>query len=103
MIPIKLYKKIFFLVNIKMSNINQNNEIEYITNEISLLEDRLRINEKSKNQFKNVLTRIKRLRLKQGQRANLSETKKIKKILRDIFKNKIKNIGKKGRSTKKCT
>ena len=38
-----------------MPNINQNNEIEYINKEISLLEDRLKINEKNKNQFKNVL------------------------------------------------
>ena len=39
-----------------MPNINQNNEIEYINEEISLLEDRLKINEKSKNKFQNVLT-----------------------------------------------
>ena len=29
-----------------MSNINQNNEIEHINKEISLLQDRLKINEK---------------------------------------------------------
>ena len=62
-----------------MSNINQNNEIENINKEISLLEDRLKINEESKNQFIDVLMRMKRLRLKQGQRTNLSETKKVKK------------------------
>ena len=44
-----------------MSNINQNNEIENINKEISLLEDRFKINKESKNQFKNVLRRIKRL------------------------------------------
>ena len=77
-----------------MPNINQNNEIEFINKEISLLEDRLKINEKSKNQFQNVLMRIKRLRLKQGQRKKISETKKIQNILKDIFKNKIKNIKK---------
>ena len=44
-----------------MPNINQNNEIENINKEISLLQDRLKINEKSLNQFKNVLMRIKRL------------------------------------------
>ena len=44
-----------------MSNINHNNEIENINKEISLLQDRLKINEKSLNQFKNVLMRIKRL------------------------------------------
>ena len=78
-----------------MSNINQNNEIENINKEISLLEDRLKINEESKNQFKNVFMQIKRLQLKQGQRTNLSETKKIQKIFKGIFKNKIKNIKKK--------
>ena len=74
-----------------MPNINQNNEIEYINKEISLLEDRLKINEKSKNQFQNVLMRIKRLRL----RKNLFENKKIQKMLKDIFKNKMKYIKKK--------
>ena len=69
MIPIKLLKKkICFVHSINMPNINQNNEIEFINKEISLLEDRLKINEKSKNQFQNVLMRIKRLRLKQGQK-----------------------------------
>ena len=78
-----------------MPNINQNNEIEYINKEISLLQDRLKINEKSLNLFQNVLTRNGRLRLKQRQRTNLSETKKIQKILKDIFKNKINYIEKK--------
>ena len=73
-----------------MPNINQNNEIKHINEEISLLEDRLKINEKSKNKFQNVLTRIRRLRL----RKNISENKKIQKILKDIFKNKIKYMKK---------
>ena len=77
-----------------MSNINQNNEIESINKEISLLQDRLKINEKSLNQFQNGLTWIGRLQVKQGQRTNLSQTKKIQKILKDIFKNKIKYIKK---------
>ena len=34
-----------------MSNTKQNNEIEHINKEISLLQDRLKINGKSKNQF----------------------------------------------------
>ena len=34
-----------------MTNIKQNNEIENINKEISLVQDRLKINEKSKNQF----------------------------------------------------
>ena len=77
-----------------MPNRNQDNEIEYINKEISVLEDRLKINKKSKNKFQNVLMRIKKLRLKQGQRKNISETKKIQNILNDIFENKIKNIKK---------
>ena len=38
-----------------MPNINQNNEIEYVNKEISLLQDRLKINEKSLNRFQNGL------------------------------------------------
>ena len=56
--------------SINMRNINQNNEIEYINKKISLLQDRLKINEKSVNQFQNVLMRIKRLRLKLGQKKD---------------------------------
>ena len=82
--------------SIKMPNINQNNEIEYISKEISLLQDRLNINEKSLNQYQNVLTRIGRLRLKQGQRTNLSETKKNTKNIEGYIQNKIKLIKKKG-------
>ena len=85
-----------------MPNINQNNKIQNINKEIRSLQDRLKINEKSLNQFQNGLTRIGIIRIKQGQRKNLSLTKKIQKILKDIFKNKIKYI-KKGWSTKKCT
>ena len=59
-----------------MPNTNQNNEIENVNKEISLLQDRLKINEKSLNQFKNGLRRIERLRLKQEKKANLSKTKK---------------------------
>ena len=77
-----------------MPNISQNNEIEHINKEISLLQDRLNINEKSLNQFQNWLMRIGRIRAKQGQRTNLSQTKKIQEILKDILKNKIKHIKK---------
>ena len=80
--------------SIKMPNINQNNEVESINTEISLLQDRLKINEKNLNQFQNGLTRIGRLRLKQVQKTNLSLIKKIQKILKDIFKNKINYIKK---------
>ena len=78
-----------------MSNINQNNEIEIINKEINLLKDRLKINKESKNQFQNVLTRIGKIQINQGQRTNLYETKKVQKIFKNIFKNKIKNIEKK--------
>ena len=75
-----------------MSNIRQNNEIEHINQEISLLQDRLNINEKSLNQFQNWLMRIGKIRVKQGQRTNLSQTKKIQEILKDISKKNIKHI-----------
>ena len=58
-----------------MPNTNQNNEIESINKEISLLQDRLKINKKSPNHFKNGLRRIGRLRLRQGQKTNLSKIK----------------------------
>ena len=45
-----------------MSNINQNNEVESINKEISLVKDRLKINEKSLNKFQNGLGLIGRLR-----------------------------------------
>ena len=47
-----------------MSNISQNNGIESINKEVSLLQDRLKINEKSLNQFQNALTRIGKIRIK---------------------------------------
>ena len=43
-----------------------------------------------------MLTRIGRLRLKQGQRTNLSETKKNTKNIEGYIQNKIKLIKKKG-------
>ena len=62
-----------------MPNINQNNEIESINKEISLLQDRLKINEKSLNQFKNGLRRIGRLRLREVKRQIFLKPKKCKK------------------------
>ena len=81
--------------SINMPNISQNNKIEHINKEISLLQDRLQVNEKSLNQFQNGLMRIGRIRVKQGQKTNLFQTKRIQKIVKDIFKNKIKHIKKK--------
>ena len=77
-----------------MSNINQNNEVESINKEISLVKDRLKINEKSLNQFQNGLRLIWRLRIKQGKKTNLFKTKKIQEALRDIFNTKIKTFKK---------
>ena len=62
-----------------MPNTQQNNihnEIKQINKEINLLQDRLKKNEKSQNQFQNGLMQIKRIRVKKGQRTNLSQTKK---------------------------
>ena len=78
-----------------MPNISQNNKIEHINKEISLLQDRLQVNEKSLNQFQHGLMQIGRIRVKQGQKTNLFQTKRIQKIVKDIFKNKIKHIKKK--------
>ena len=77
--------------SINMPNTKQNNEIEHINKEISLLQDRLKINEKSLNQFENGLMRTGRIRVKKGQTTNLSQTKKIQNILQ----NKITQIKKK--------
>ena len=74
-----------------MSNISQNNGIESINREISLLRDRLKINEKSLNQFQNGLKQVGRLRLKQGQKI-ISGTEKMQEILKSIFESKIKQF-----------
>ena len=66
--------------SIIMSNTKQNNEIEHINKEISLLQDRLKINGKSKNQFQNGLMEIGRILVEQRQKTNLSQTKKIRTI-----------------------
>ena len=75
-----------------MSNLQQN-EIEQINKEINLLQDRLKKNEKSQNQFQNGLMHIGRMQVKKGQRTDLSQTKKIQNIL-NILKNKIEQIKK---------
>ena len=69
-----------------MSNTSQENRIGNINKEISLLQDRVEIKEKSLYQFKNGLRRIGRLQLKQGQKRNLSKTKKMQQALKDIIK-----------------
>ena len=47
--------------SINMSNISQNKEIEHINKEMSLLQDRLKINEKNPDHFKDRLMQIKRI------------------------------------------
>ena len=80
--------------SVNIPDISQNNEIEHINKEISLLQDRLKINEKSLNQFKNRLMQIRRI---QGQRTNFPKAEKTYlEISKDILKNKIKHIKKKG-------
>ena len=62
--------------------------------EIDLLQDRLKKNEKSQNQFENGLMHIGRIRVKKGQRADLSKTKKIQNIVNNILQNKLEQIKK---------
>ena len=82
-----------------MPNINQNNKIRTINKEKSIAQDSLKRNKKSLSQYKVGLRKIGRLRVKQGQKANLFKTKKVQEAFRDIFSTKIKTIKKKN---KKC-
>ena len=80
-----------------MPNTQQNNiqnEIEHINKEVNLLQDRLKKNVKSLNQFQNGLIHIRRIRVKKGQTTDLSQTKEIQNIVKDILQNKIKQIEK---------
>ena len=77
-----------------MPNTQQINEIEHINKEINLLQDRLKKNEKSQNQFQNGLMHVRKTRVKKGQRTDLSQTKEIQNIVKDILQNKIKQIEK---------
>ena len=84
------------MYSINMPNTQQNNiqnEIKQINKEINLLQDRQK-NEKSLNQFQNGLIHIRRIRVKKGQRTDLSQTKEIQNIVKDILQNKIKQIEK---------
>ena len=77
-----------------MQNLQQNNEIEHINKEIDLLEDLIKKNEKSENQFQNWLMQIRRIPVKKGKSMDLFQTKKIQNIVRNIFQNTIKQIKK---------
>ena len=59
-----------------MPNTQQNNKIEHINKEIDLLQDRLKKDEKSQNQFQNGLMQIAKIRVKKGQKTSFSQTKK---------------------------
>ena len=80
---------------INMPNLQQNNDIGHISKEINLLQDLIKKNEKSQNQFQTGLMQIGRIRVKKGQRTNLPQTKKIQNIVKNIFQNKIKQVKKK--------
>ena len=82
------------MYSINMPNLQQNNEIEHINKEINLLQDLLKKNEKSQNQFQNELMQIRRIRVKKRKKSDLSQTKKIQNIVKNIFQNKIKKIRK---------
>ena len=80
-----------------MPNTQQNNiqnEFEQINKEMKLLQDALKKNGKSLNQFQNGLMHIRRIRVKKGRRTDLSQTKEIQNIVKGILQNKIKQIEK---------
>ena len=58
------------------------------------MQDLLKENEKSQNQFQNGLMQIGRIQVKKGQRINVSQTKKMQNIVKNIFQSKIKQIKK---------
>ena len=77
-----------------MPNTQRNNEIEHINKEINSLQDRLKKKEKSLNQFQNGLRHIRKIWVKKRKRTDLSQTKTIQNIVKDIVQNKIKQIKK---------
>ena len=86
-----------------MPNNQQNSKVEHINKEINLLQHLLKKNEKCQNQFQNGLMQLGRIRVKKGQRTNLSQTKKIQNIVKNIFQNKIKQIKKNANLRQKYT
>ena len=82
------------MYSINMPNTQQNNEIEHINKKINLLQDRLKKKEKNLNQFQNGLRRIRKIQVKKGKRTDLSQTKKVQNIVKDIVQNKTKQIKK---------
>ena len=82
------------MYSINMPNTQQNNEIEHINKKINLLQDRLKKKEKNLNQFQNGLRRIRKIQVKKGKRTDLSQTKKVQNMVKDIVQNKTKQIKK---------
>ena len=70
----------------------QQNEIEQIKKEIALLKDWLKKNEKIQNKSKDGLMHIEKIRVKKQQRTDLSQTKKIQNIVKNILQKKIQQI-----------
>ena len=58
------------------------------------MQDLLKKNKKSQNQFQNGLMQIGRIQVTERKRTDLSQTKKIQNIVKNIFQNKIKQIKK---------
>ena len=59
-----------------MPNKKQNNEIEHINKEINSLQDLIKKNEKSQNQFQNGLMQIGRIRVKKGKSTHFFSNQK---------------------------
>ena len=57
---------------------NIQNEIEQINKDLNLLQDRLKKNEKSRNQFQNGLKQIRRIRVKKDKGRVFLKPKKYK-------------------------
>ena len=64
--------------SMNMPNTQQNNEIEHINKEINLLQDRLKKNEKSLNQFQNGLMPLRSIRVKKDKGHIFLRSKKYK-------------------------
>ena len=69
-----------------MLNLQQNNEIEHINKEINLLQDLLKKNEKSQNQFQKLVNaNRKNTSNKKTDDKSFSNQKKIQNIVKNIF------------------
>ena len=78
-----------------MSNTQQNNEIEHINKEINLLQEILKKTRKRSKSISKWVNANWKNTSKKGKSMNLSQTKQVRNIVRNIFQNKIKQIKKK--------